>query len=217
MARLRSSSKTYPVFLRTGSVRSACPFIGPVHFLQLPKEEPWPIPADVAPGRDRLMKTLQGHLLIAPPHERDLDFIRTVILLIQHSEEQAFGVVLNRPSTTMLRQVWRGRCRCGDDLLYSGGPVSGPLMALHTDPFFGEIDVLPSVFYSVQMGRLKELFDTQGHQVKVFQSHVGWGPGQLERFLEDGHWRILPATAEHVFSVGISLWEEVSKLANKPS
>lgn len=53
------------------------------------------------------MKTLQGHLLIAPLQKRDLDFIRAVILLIQHSEEQAFGVVLNRPSTTTLRQAWR--------------------------------------------------------------------------------------------------------------
>ena len=160
--------------------------------------------------------TLQGHLLIAPPQERDLDFIRSVILLIQHSEEQAFGVVLNRPSTTTVRQVWRGRCQYGDDLLYSGGPVSGPLMALHTDPFLGEIEVVPGVFYSVQIGRLKELFDTQGHLVKVFQSHVGWGPGQLEQFLEDGHWRIMPATADHAFSVGTNLWEEVSKLADDP-
>ena len=53
------------------------------------------------------MKSLAGHLLIAPQHERDLDFIRTVILLIQHSEEQALGVVLNRPTTTTVRQVWR--------------------------------------------------------------------------------------------------------------
>ncbi len=157
------------------------------------------------------MTTLQGHLLVAPPHERDLDFIRTVILLIQHSEEQAFGVVLNRPSTTTLRQVWQSRCQRGNDLLYSGGPVSGPLMALHTDRLLGEIEVLPGVFYSVQIRRLKELFDTQG-QVKVFHSHVGWGPGQLDPFLADGPWRILPATIEHVFSVKTNLWDQVSTL-----
>ena len=55
------------------------------------------------------MKSLAGHLLIAPQQERDLDFMRTVILLIQHSEEQAFGVVLNRPTTTTARQTWRGK------------------------------------------------------------------------------------------------------------
>jgi putative transcriptional regulator len=157
------------------------------------------------------MKMLQGHLLIAPPHERDLDFIRTVILMIQHSEEQAFGVVLNRPSTTTVRQAWQGGAglRSDDEVVYSGGPVSGPLMALHTDPSFGEIEVVPGVFYSVRKRRLKELFDAKRHPLKVFQSHLGWGPGQLDRFLADGLWRILPAMSEHVFHVGPGLWEEV--------
>ncbi len=165
------------------------------------------------------MKPLQGHLLIAPPQERDLDFIRTVILLIQHSQEQAFGVVLNRPSTTTVRQAWRGGSglRSDDEFVYSGGPVAGPLIALHTDPPLGEIEVLPGVFYSVQKRRLKELFDAKRHPMKVFQSHVGWGAGQLERFIEDGPWRILPATAEHVFHSGPSLWDEVSKLADEKS
>jgi putative transcriptional regulator len=158
------------------------------------------------------MRTLLGHLLIASPHERDLDFIRTVILLIQHSEEQAFGVVLNRPTITTIREAWRGRSRCHrDEFVYSGGPVSGPLMALHTDPSLGEIEVLPGVYYSVQQKQIEQLVHVPTHPLKVFQSHVGWGPGQLERFLEDGPWRILPATAEHIFHAGPSLWEEVSK------
>jgi putative transcriptional regulator len=158
------------------------------------------------------MTTLQGHLLIAAPQERDLDFIRTVILLIQHCEEQAFGVVLNRPDTATLRQVWRGRCRRGDELLHSGGPVSGPLIALHTDRLFGEIEVLPGVFYSVQQKSLKGLFETESRPLKLFHSHVGWGPSQLDQFLADGPWRTVPAAAEHVFDAGSSLWEQVSAL-----
>jgi putative transcriptional regulator len=163
------------------------------------------------------MTTLQGHLMIAPPHERDLDFIRTVILLIQHSEEQAFGVVLNRPTITKVRQLWRGPGRCGrdDEFVYSGGPVSGRLMALHTDQSLGEIEVLPGVYCSARRRLLEQLILSPRHPLKVFQRHVGWGPGQLERFLEDGPWRILPATAKHVFSVGTNLWEEVSKLADE--
>ena len=162
------------------------------------------------------MTSLAGHLLIAPQDERDLDFIRTVILLIQQSEEQAFGVVLNRPTTTTVHQAWRRQSRCKrDEFVYSGGPVSSPLMALHTDPSLGEIEVLPGVYYSVQKKRLEQLVRYPNHPLKLFQSHVGWGPGQLERFVEDGPWRILPATGEHVFHAGPSLWEEVSKLANE--
>ena len=136
------------------------------------------------------MKSLTGHLLIAPPQEPDPDFVRTVILLVQHSEEQAFGVVLNRPTATTVRQAWQGKspCQC-DEVVYSGGPVSGPLLALHTDPSLGEIEVLPGVYYSVQKRHLEQLVGYPRHPLKVFHSHVGWGPEQLERFLEDGPWR----------------------------
>jgi putative transcriptional regulator len=158
------------------------------------------------------MQTLLGHLLIAPPQERDRDFIGAVILLIQQSEEQAFGVVLNRPTTTTLREVLGGRCQ-SDAPVYAGGPVSGPLLALHADGSLGEIEILPGVYYSVQKRQLEQLVRSTGHPLKVFDSHVGWGPDQLERFLEDGPWRIVPATAEQVFHAGPNLWEEVSKLA----
>lgn len=157
------------------------------------------------------MNSLTGHLLVASPQERDLDFIETVILLIQHSEEQAFGVVLNRPTTTTVRQAWRGKSRCeGDELLYSGGPVDGPLMVLHSETSLGEIEVLPGVYYSVKKKLVEQLIGSPCHPRKVFQSHVGWGPGQLERFVENGAWRILPATPEHVFHAGANLWDEAN-------
>jgi putative transcriptional regulator len=158
------------------------------------------------------MKSLLGHLLIASPQERDLDFISTVILLIQHSEEQAFGVVVNRPTITTVRQAWNGNSRCQrDEFVYSGGPVPGPLMALHTNPPLGEIEVMPGVFFSIQKKQLDALVRIPHQPLKMFQSHVGWGPDQLERFLADGPWRTLPATVEHVFHAGPNLWEEVSR------
>jgi putative transcriptional regulator len=164
------------------------------------------------------MDTRLGCLLVAPPQERDLDFIGTVILLIQHSQQQAFGVVLNRPTSTTVRQAWQGKSRCQqDEFVYSGGPVPGPLMALHTHSPVGEIEVLPGVYYSVQKAHLETLLHATARPLKVFQSHVGWGPDQLERFVENGPWRILPATSEHVFHAGPNLWEEVSKLTHEPS
>ena len=69
------------------------------------------------------MKSLAGHLLIAPPEGRDLDFIGTVIFLIQYSEEQAFGVVLNRPTSKTVAKTLGGKKRCEcQQPIYSGGP-----------------------------------------------------------------------------------------------
>jgi putative transcriptional regulator len=159
------------------------------------------------------MKSLAGHFLVAPPEERDLDFIGAVILLIQHSEEQAFGVILNRPTTTAVKETWKGkrRCQC-EGVVYSGGPVTSPLMALHADECLADLEVLPGVYYSVKAKQLEELFRCPRQPLKVFHSHFGWGPGQLDDFLEASSWRILPATPAHVFHAGSGLWEEVSAL-----
>ena len=128
-------------------------------------------------------------------------------------------MVLDRPTITTVRQAWRGGVglRSDDEFVYSGGPVSGPLIALHTDPLLGEIEVLPGVFYSVQKRRLKELFDAERHPLKLFYSHIGWGQGQLS-----DSWRttlgescLRPPSMS--FPVGTNLWEEVSKLADDPS
>jgi putative transcriptional regulator len=163
------------------------------------------------------MKTLLGHLLAAPQQERDPDFVGTVILLIQHSEDQAFGVVLNRPTTATVREAWRGKspCQC-EGMVYSGGPVPGPFMALHTDPSLGEIEVLPGLYYSVQKKQLEQLVSRPTHPLRIFDSHVGWGPGQMEQFLETGHWRTIPATLEHVFYTQPNLWEELSPQGTFP-
>lgn len=158
------------------------------------------------------MNSLVGQLLIAPPDERDLDFIGTVILLIQHSEEQAVGVVLNRSTTKTVSKVWKAgrRCDC-QQVVYSGGPVSGPLMALHTDESLADLEILPGVYYSVQANHLERLVHAPTGPFKMFISHVGWGPGQLERFVEAGRWVTAPATRDYIFDPGPGLWEKLSK------
>lgn len=159
------------------------------------------------------MRSLAGHLLIAPREERDLDVIGAVILLLDHSEDQAVGVALNRPTTTTIKQAWRGKRRSEcHAYVYCGGRVAGPLMALHTDAYLADRDVLPGIYYSVQRQHLEPLVCRGRPQLKVFQSHFGWGPGQLERLVEMDRWQIVPAAIGHVFHAGPGLWEEVMKL-----
>ena len=159
------------------------------------------------------MHSLAAHFLIAPSQLRDPDFGQTVLLMIQHSEEQAVGIILNRPTNKTVREVWSGKKRpeC-DQPVYYGGPVPGPLMALHDDPSFAEIRVLPGVHYSVQKKNLEELVLRPGGVSRIFDSHAGWGPGQLERWIEAGGWLVVPARADLVFDTGPGLWEETLKL-----
>ena len=44
--------------------------------------------------------SIRGQLLIAGPALQDPNFWRTVVLVVEHTEEGALGLVLNRPSET---------------------------------------------------------------------------------------------------------------------
>ena len=52
------------------------------------------------------MESARGQLLIAGPGLIDPNFWRTVVLIVEHSEEGAFGLVLNRASETLLPGAW---------------------------------------------------------------------------------------------------------------
>jgi putative transcriptional regulator len=158
------------------------------------------------------MEFLKGQLLVASPQLADPNFARTLVLLIDHSQEGALGVVVNRPLTKTIQELWRevGSAPCHSrQPVYAGGPVPGPLLSLHTKPTLGEMEPVPGVFFSAKKQHLDELVLSEEPAYKMFVGHAGWGAGQLENELHQGAWRSLPATAEHVFSTDEMLWETI--------
>ena len=89
------------------------------------------------------MKTnLTGRLLIASPYLGDGNFLRSVVFVIRHDVEGAFGLAINRPTERHFRELVElsstdGRPR-EDDFIYRGGPVNGPLLQLHDLAGVGE-------------------------------------------------------------------------------
>ena len=150
------------------------------------------------------MKSLQGHLLVASSRLVDPNFYRTVVLLIQHESNGAFGVILNRPSRKLVRELWEEVCNepCNnDDPTYVGGPVSGPILALHTDVVHSEDEVIPGLYLAADREQLQRLLcgSKDNHQVRLFMGYSGWGEGQLERELAEGSWHVVEASVEDVF------------------
>lgn len=152
-----------------------------------------------------MMQSLDGQLLIASPDEADPDFARTVILLVQHSEQQAVGLVLNRPTGKTIGSLFK-RPLQGDLQVFSGGPVPGPPMAVHTCGSLADLEILPGLYYTVKKQPLEKLIRQSDHPFKVFGTHSGWGPGQLEEQIESGGWQTAPASIEHVFDDPGDLW-----------
>lgn len=160
------------------------------------------------------MQSLQGHLLVASHQLLDSNFARSVVLIVRHDAEGALGLILNRRTNRKIEEIWEqiSETTCGSDApLYFGGPVPGPLMALHQHEPLADAEVLPGAYFCVEKEKLEQLVAQNDGPFTLFVGHAGWGGGQLENELEVGGWRTTPATLEHVFQRESDLWERVNK------
>jgi putative transcriptional regulator len=158
------------------------------------------------------MNSLKGSFLVASPALRDPNFVQTVVLLVHHSEDGAFGVVLNRPTESTIKDLWEkvGQSPCESQRpVHLGGPVTGPLMALHCDASLAEMEIIPGVYFAAQRDHLEKLVQQEEHDFRFFVGHSGWGGGQLENELKEGAWLTTPATPEFVFYGDDDLWRKV--------
>jgi putative transcriptional regulator len=157
--------------------------------------------------------SLTGHFLVASRYLRDPNFARSVVLMIHHNQEGAMGVVINRPSDKTVREVWEliGNDPCDrDDFIYIGGPVPGPLVALHTLEAFAQHEVLPGLYVATHKDALDVIVRRQD-AVRLYSGHAGWGGGQLEGEMEAGGWLSTRATLDDVFADHEGVWKTVTQ------
>jgi putative transcriptional regulator len=159
------------------------------------------------------MRSLEGQLLVAPRNLTDPAVAHAVVLVVRHSGQEASGILMNRPVDERVL-VFGGEENTSLSIahgrLYIGGPLMGPLMALHTDQSLAEAEILPKLFFTASEHNVFALLHQSEHRYKIFAGHMGWGPDELERELEKTAWRTTPATQEYVFSRSEELWEDVS-------
>ena len=171
-------------------------------------------------GYNEPMSTLGGKLLIAPAHMTDPNFSRTVVLVIQHDEGGAIGVVLNRPTPQSLAAIWAhvAEGACSRDLpLHAGGPVAGPLVALHGDSHEADVAISKGVFCTLATERVVRLVKSNVQSLRLFAGYAGWGQGQLEGELQSGSWLTINADRELVFETDdAELWRMAFRRASSP-
>jgi putative transcriptional regulator len=143
---------------------------------------------------------LVGRLLVASPLLVDPNFYRTVVLVLQHGEEGAVGVVLNRPSVEGVGAYlpeWEGRLE-EPGVVFVGGPVE-PAVAIGVvrNPVPGDPTAVEGVGL-VDLAADPASIDRGA--VRVFSGYAGWGAGQLEGELAEGAWIVVGAHEEDVFT-----------------
>lgn len=164
------------------------------------------------------MASLAGHLLVASQNLLDPNFAKSVVLLVQHTDEGALGLVVNRPISKSVQDLWRevggGPC-ANTQPVYLGGPVPGPLMAVHRQQSLAEVQIIPGLFFSASKQNLDTLVMRPDPALKIFIGHSGWGPGQLDQEMDQGAWLTTPSTPESVFFDSSELWATVSRLIGR--
>ncbi|MFM7116274.1 MAG: YqgE/AlgH family protein [Planctomycetota bacterium] len=155
---------------------------------------------------------LAGHLLAAVPNLQDPNFFRSVVLIFQHDPEGAAGLILNRQLPISLAEVAKEAMQLEGEFeqaLFWGGPVEGPLMALHDSLALAEMQVLPGVFFSMQRQNIQALLERKNAVLRIFTGYSGWGSQQLQDELKAGGWLSLPGSEELVFGDPELLWRQV--------
>lgn len=167
------------------------------------------------------MRSLRGHLLVAGPALVDPNFRRTVVLLGEHGDEGAMGVVLNRVSTALVGEAVPpiAELTGPDEPVYLGGPVQPEavvVLADFADLEQAEVMVVDTVgFLPGAIEDAAGLGELRG--VRVFAGYAGWGPGQLEAELAEGAWIVVPARGTDVFTTAPEgLWSEVLRRQGGP-
>jgi putative transcriptional regulator len=166
------------------------------------------------------VQSLKGQLLVAGPNLVDPNFRRTVVLVGEHSDEGALGVVLNRSSGATIAEALPELAPLvnGAETVHVGGPVQPSavvVVAEFEEPdeaetlILGDIGFLPSEVDPDVIGELR--------RARVFAGYAGWGPGQLDYELEEGSWIVEPAVPDDVFTADPDeLWSEVLRRKGGP-
>ncbi len=159
------------------------------------------------------MHSLKGHLLISGGGLLDQNFRHTVVLIGEHNDDGAVGVVLNRPLEVPVEEAVPAlsELTAPGEALFRGGPVEpnqAVLLAEVADPAVLDVPVLGSVGFLT--GDVSPHIRKDLRRARVYVGHAGWGAGQLEAELEDGSWIVEEATAEDIFTnEPDALWRRV--------
>lgn len=156
--------------------------------------------------------TLTGKFLISMARDTSGPFDHAVVLLCEHSDEGAMGLIVNhqfpQPTVGGLLKEFEIECSLPfvDTGVYFGGPVDrGRGFILHGPDYTceGTRDVIEDVRITIAQTILEDLGRGRGpSEFMVVMGYAGWGEGQLESELRENMWICADGDAGLVFGEG---------------
>lgn len=153
-----------------------------------------------------MSKSYTGKIIISRHNLPDPNFRETVVFMIEHNDQGAFGLIVNRKLEFPVQEALPhlDGIRARTSMLFLGGPVQKEVvLALHdgTEIEGGE-EIIPGVFFEPSFERLFPFFLERNvaARIKTFIGYSGWGPGQLEAEMNQDTWIVLPGDQDLVFT-----------------
>ncbi len=153
-------------------------------------------------------------LLVASPLLMDPNFLHAVVLVFEHDEHGAMGIILNRPLPLTLEHICAESrlTYAGDDLAtaFQGGPVEphrGIILVRGGLPGAEDTVLDFTDFLSFRKDLLENLLLDPEAKYRLYLGYAGWGPGQLDQEMAQDAWVRLPLKPEWLLDPDVkTLW-----------
>ncbi|MBN1379509.1 MAG: YqgE/AlgH family protein [Gammaproteobacteria bacterium] len=166
--------------------------------------------------------TLKNHFLIAMPDLRDPNFSRSVTLICEHDQHGAIGLVVNRPTTITLSELFvQLKLKCikpetANTQIMAGGPVcpeNGFILHRPVGDWENTLGIADDMGLTTSIDILRSIADGNGpEQAIIALGYAGWGAGQLENELADNAWLTHPADSDMLFTTPREqLWDTAAR------
>jgi len=167
----------------------------------------------------RSLTSLAPSLLLSMPQLVDPNFNRTVVLLCKHSDEGAFGLVVNRPLLTTGRVVVNLEPPVSTEReleIWQAGPVepqrSWVLVGSEPDDDEEELQgmrIIEGLYLSTAPDLLRRVLEPDPPtRTRLMVGYSGWGAGQLEAELEASAWLMSDVDVDLIFATPAEeMWE----------
>ncbi len=166
-------------------------------------------PGDAPPQDTPTIESLTGQLLVAAPDMPDPRFQHTVVLIVRHDRNGAFGIVLNRPVDKRPIQdilAALGEPDAGAEgnvQLFAGGPVQPEIGFVVHSAEYRRRETL-TINDHLALTSSPEILEDIGHhrgpaKALIAFGYAGWGPGQLDDEIALRSWFTAPADPDLVF------------------
>lgn len=167
---------------------------------------------------------LSGQLLVAMPQLMDSSFERTVIYMCAHNADGALGLVINKLVESLTFDELLSQLDIEPDdyhegiHVHFGGPVeAGRGFVLHSADYLQEssLQVDDHIALTATIDILKDMANGRGPSKSFLAlGYAGWGPGQLDREIQDNGWLNVASDDELLFGSDLeNKWEKaISKI-----